>query len=1303
MAKFEIISKNGELVRSAGCPKYTGTFMGVSFLEFSTIESPTLIDWEVGDYVDYYRTGLRYKLFTLPIPKKQARSGAYGASFVYSNVKFYSATKELEIAPFRDIVTEDNKIHFSTRPEFSTYEDVYGIARRIQACMDDLFPNKWRIEVYKTEDEDLLGVLSEAKNFSLSNSSCLEALSEIYDIWKNVGWVHSYDSSKGVDVITIGRTSVRDEENTSDAYAYGVGKGLTSIKKAAANEDEFATRLYVYGSDRNIPNRYYNGLNILNAESVDIQNLMLPVSVWGETDGLPDAKKAFLQADQSIIDKYGLIPRTIYFNGGDNEDVYPSIQKLLMSDVRKQMIESGQGDSIYLPDDMDVRIDKTGAMPLELDNGTKEEVEVNRTFIIHLPKLGFDLVEQGKLTEEGVATIAMKTGSCAGREFNVKVSNMQFLDTPKGYQTCELERAWDESLQLGFPNNNYWINEGDEYVILDIPMPDFYITLAEKKLLDAGQKMLNDYTRVSAYYEPAIDSIKIKEGGKLLREGMFMQITDADIIDTESGTDFVLIDSLSIDEKAELPKYSVTLREQKRSSRGFSVLEDMVEDTKEETKEAIKKERQYTDRRFRSAQQTLDMLVGAFDNFSYGIDPITIRTMATLVGDESLQFKFTDSIDSLDDVQCPLSYDSEHKQMYAEEAALVHMTLDVGDVTIKSSRELSSYRRWHLPAWRGAVLDDATKAYYVYVKASRDTEEAEYCLSTASIKMAPEGDSSYYFLVGILNSEHVDNRDFVTLYGFTEILPGQITTDIIRSGNGSLIIDLVNAVIEAKNGATIKGSLVIGSGSSGLEELSEWDAKQEQINKAQSLAKDANDTLGEWASDGIISPVEKQALKDELAFIDADYDDLSFRYKKYIMNRGYYVFRDGSRCITRDGKALKVGVSASTASWLDYVQAHTAYKVDLQAKIDSEDSVAVGELDSLRSAFYSARTAIVEDISLAIKADADESKRVAQDAMGKVEKIEPDFKRLTDTFGDASNLSVEGVVMSQTVAVADSGDASTANITAFLNGSDFGRDAEHGKLILVGGIPNGTEDFEERSKKASTRIYEDGCAFTKNMHLENGCSIGDDIHVTDIGIEIENSFHGGTTYLNGGGFTYDGLIETTYPNGTPKWEGTHVDIGGCGNTGIRVAVGDEGYSTLGGCPTKGYEIGVIVSNDSGKESFRCNGGMFAGLRPNTRVISETGTSDIPNEITKLDHTVILAATSGTIYLSLPENPQEGQRYEIFKCRSGVGLEIQTHGLSVYSIVSGGVVSDISLSSSQRADIDLIYASGQWWLNYRYLS
>ncbi|MGM9738882.1 MAG: hypothetical protein ACI3ZT_10785, partial [Candidatus Cryptobacteroides sp.] len=390
MARFSIYSKDGQSIRFSGKPKYNGTYLKVSYIEFDEITSPIPIDWQIGDYLDYSRTGLRYKLYSLPQPKKQGRRREYGASFVYNNVMLYDATKELDIALYNDLVLDAEKnVHFSTRESTTTFEDVYGIARRIQASVDAFFPNRWVIKVMdldKTEDADLIAILSEAKEFQASSGSCLGALNAIYNTWEGIGWIHTYDSSLGRDIITIGRPNKRDTSNTSSLFIYGLDAGLTAIKKSYTNVDEFATRLYVYGSDRNLPNRYYNGLEICNAESVDIANLMLPLANWGKTvdpvtgQTRPNASLCYLENAEKVA-KYGLIPRKVYFDGSSNEEIYPSIKNITVGRLRTA--KAAIGDTDYVPKtdiypNADERLDLIKSAANPMDNG----IEVEETDVV---------------------------------------------------------------------------------------------------------------------------------------------------------------------------------------------------------------------------------------------------------------------------------------------------------------------------------------------------------------------------------------------------------------------------------------------------------------------------------------------------------------------------------------------------------------------------------------------------------------------------------------------------------------------------------------------------------------------------------------------------------------------------------------------------------------------------------------------------------------------------------------------------------------------------------------------------------
>jgi hypothetical protein len=91
-----------------------------------------------------------------------------------------------------------------------------------------------------------------------------------------------------------------------------------------------------------------------------------------------------------------------------------------------------------------------------------------------------------------------------------------------------------------------------------------------------------------------------------------------------------------------------------------------------------------------------------------------------------------------------------------------------------------------------------------------------------------------------------------------------------------------------------------------------------------------------------------------------------------------------------------------------------------------------------------------------------------------------DMSYLTKALKDASPTVIEnGLVMSSVVAVQNQ----DGDVEAFINGSNLAEDEEHGKLLLAGGIPEEGGTLEERSKKALTRIYEDGMLISENARI----------------------------------------------------------------------------------------------------------------------------------------------------------------------------------------------------------------------------
>lgn len=981
MARFTIYSKDGKTVRHSGKLKYNGTYLKTSYVEFQEIASPEPIEWQVGDYVDYGRTGLRYKLYYIPQPKKQARRNSVEEAFVYENVQFHASTKMLERAIFHDIVKSDNAIHFSTRETLSTYEDVYGIVTRIQECMDELYPGMWTIKVMDgiTEESapELYAQLHEPKEFSISGT-CLDALSNIYNTWPTIGWVHTYDAEAGKDVITIGRPNVRADINSTSQFVYGRGNGLTAIKKSYTNSEEIATRLYVYGSDKNLINRYYNNLDIFNAESVDIANLMLPLRIWGKSDNgsgtlKPDARKAYIEKDGPVAE-YGLIPKRVYFDGNDNDDVYPSIENFTVGELTAAKKELG--DTEYVPStniysDPKERLDELKSAERITDSGvmssdsgasyttmldktipavpemvigeneytvtiadiglksmalggrtsvktdimvvlttvsrlrdphlratllayqegvsspvqqsvdlvygedyhiihsSKDGVErfeteatiptisanlsggtftrikltldvsyeyssgepftgdgyyqkegnvvvgckesLASTFKVNIKQIGFDLSKR-QATSNGIATLSMKTGMCGGRDF--VVTGCRYMKDTDSWELT-LKRALDESLNTYFPNKAYQMESGDRFVILDIMMPELYIHVASERLLSLAEELYGQVSRGQSYYEPEVDAKLMAISGQKLQEGMYMCLSDEDIIGV--GNEYVLIDTLSIDETDDsIPTYKVTLREKKGVSYKEAVsgaidsisskvvllggLARQAQTSAYSASEQVQRVDMYAKRNYAQAEETINMLNGAIEGFSEGITPVSVQAMSLLVGSRNLQFVFVKGFNDVSlAAEYPIHFDNDTKILTCDGAFLQHVTLGISDISTATARIATDYYIWKVDGYSSLALDAgySSKSFYLYVKVkiydkatAADTDRTgTYILSEKSHSMTEE-DGYYYLLVGILSSEVNGGRSFAKLHGYSEVLPGQITTDRIRSTDGGSYIDL---------------------------------------------------------------------------------------------------------------------------------------------------------------------------------------------------------------------------------------------------------------------------------------------------------------------------------------------------------------------------------------------------------------------------------------------------------------------------------------------------------------------------------
>lgn len=398
--------------------------------------------------------------------------------------------------------------------------------------------------------------------------------------------------------------------------------------------------------------------------------------------------------------------------------------------------------------------------------------------------------EKYRIGEEPM-TIRFQSGMLVGKEFDIQ----KYYHEAKGEKAARrFEIVPQEIDGQIMPNDTFAPAIGDTYAIFNCTLPDAYIcdnstkTGAEWDMFRAAVRYMFDNEEMQFSFTGELDGLWAKKdwvniGGRIRlggyirfsdehfqQDGVLVRITGIkDYINNPHSPELTLSNSTVTG------SFSTTMRELKSE-------EVVVEDNH---RSAL----QFTKRRFRDAKETMKMLEDAMlDNFTNSISPLTVQTMMMLVGDESLQFRFVNSPEDLTAAADTVSWNNDKRQLTVGASFIQHMTIGIKDIS--SSHADSEYKIWALPSYVSAIIEDGTKKFYLYAKVSETAQTGEFLLSETAIGM--EDVSGYYhLLVGVLNSEYDGARSYVSLYGFSEILPGRITTDRIVSSDGKTYFDLL--------------------------------------------------------------------------------------------------------------------------------------------------------------------------------------------------------------------------------------------------------------------------------------------------------------------------------------------------------------------------------------------------------------------------------------------------------------------------------------------------------------------------------
>ncbi|MCZ2084165.1 MAG: phage tail protein [Flavobacteriales bacterium] len=428
-----------------------------------TFSHPSKIEFHIGDKITIY--GKDYFLSADPSTvKKNSREFQY--TMIFFSIK-YSLSNW-------NVFFYDND-GLLTIPEFS----IMGTA---STCLDIVITNANRADSGWAK-----GVVddTEVKNINFSDCNCLEAISKIAEEFKLEYWI---DSNKSIHF-------TERKPVSGYSFEYGKAKGLKDITRSVLEGGTLVTRLYVKGSDKNLPKNYRGGQKNLRIDvpclekNIDIYGVkehtetfsdIYPKRVGTVTAVDPLDPNRFTDADLDFdLNAYNEYGTTVLMNGVAAKIIFQTGQ---LAGYRIELIEAGGFNSAT----------KTFYL-----NPVKDEKDMQVPSELLRPAVGDTYIIEDIMMPEAYVLLA---------ESDVKIKGQEYLDQ----NSKERFQYASESDILYFKNQNiniqlgYTVHFKDEDFNLD---DDIRITGLQKNIQNPYDVKfdLSEVTVVSSivqsYYE----------------------------------------------------------------------------------------------------------------------------------------------------------------------------------------------------------------------------------------------------------------------------------------------------------------------------------------------------------------------------------------------------------------------------------------------------------------------------------------------------------------------------------------------------------------------------------------------------------------------------------------------------------------------------------------------------------------------------------------------------------------------------------------------------------------------------------
>lgn len=673
-------------------------------------------------------------------------------------------------------------------------------------------------------------IVATEKYLSFNHEYCYDVLGRL---------AQEFNTEWEIDGKTIHLRKVEKFKTEPLALSYGKGNGFRpGVGRATQGDKSPLNLLFVQGGDRNIDLATYNSRYLL----------------------LPKSKELEYEGRKYKTDKDGM-----YITRADKE-------------VSQYNEDSYDASNIYPS-----RVGEVTAVTTE--EGTDNEGNPVTFYNIVDTTIPADLNYRDCRIAGEKATMIFQTGVLTGREFDIVQTDTDLTGYDHATRTFELVPLEEDGVTL--PNENLKPAIGDKYAIFNIKLPQAYIqddatqTGASWEMFKEAVRYFYENEEEKFSFTGELDPIWAKNkwleiGGKIVPGG-YIQFSD-----TQFQPEGILIRITSVKDYINKPHAPVI--ELSNVPVGGSITTDLgkIDSNEVVDENRYKDSISLTKRRFRDLEETGKMLEAAIDGFSEAINPIYIQTMSLQVGSESLQFRFVNNKTNPVETIPNFAYNQKTKVFKAPTTILQHMTLGIDKIS--PTHKPSDYKFWNMSSYTSPSLDE-TAAMYFYAKCSKTRTTGSFLLSKTAYKMDP-GDGYYYFLVGTLSSEYEGERSYRNVYGFTEVLPGSITTSVIASSDGQTYFNLVDGEIVAAhltiksgsgyNNLTDKPDLSIYATNAELSIQSDRiSATVESINKIDNTIKTSGWITQDYATSIFAAKSDLKTLETSVASLSVQYDQIS--------------------------------------------------------------------------------------------------------------------------------------------------------------------------------------------------------------------------------------------------------------------------------------------------------------------------------------------------------------------------------------------------------------------------------------------